>query len=839
MEAFAVRNLTFTYAGASMPAVRDVSFSVERGEFVLVCGKSGCGKTTLLRNLKSVLAPHGTRTGSIKYMGRPLDSVSEREQASSIGFVLQDPGNQIVTDKVWHELAFGLESLGLDNRTIRMRVAETATYFGLQDRFEDRVSELSGGGRQLLNLAAVTAMRPDVLILDEPASQLDPAAASDFFDMLKKLNLDTGMTVILTEHRLDEVMPAADRVIIMEDGKIAADGTPAEAGRDAAEGAGGMFLSMPSPVRVYSELLSRGIGADLDCPVDVREGRAYLDRILSGKQIASRGFPEEKEPAAGEVTVSVKSARFRYERDSDDVIKGLDIEVKRGEIFALVGGNGTGKTTTLRMIGGKLRPYRGKVTVKGTAAALPQDAQTVFGCDTVEKDLLASLEGAGISEEEKAERVKAAAGGAEIEDLLCRHPYDLSGGEQQRAALAKVLLTEPDILLLDEPTKGIDNEFKAKLAGVLRRLAAEGMTVIIVSHDIEFCAQYADRCGMFFNGIVTAEGRPREFFSGNSFYTTSANRMSRHVFTNAVTASDVAELAAANMDPAEGGPAGGEGAGGPETGSKGNADKLCGVNDSSPIDDGRDDVVETRIISEKSVSAGKRAALTAGAVVFAALTLMLGLRYGHSRSYYIVSMLIVLYGQVPFFLMFERKKPHEREVVVTSVLVALGVIGNAVFFAAPEIKPSAAIVLIAGACLGPETGFVTGSLIPLITNFMFGQGPWTPWQMFAMGMVGLIAGLILNNDRARSSNVLMCIYGFIAAFAIYGGIVDVQTIFAVTPEPTAATVIGIYGAALPVNTLFGIATVIFTALLAKPMISKIERIKRKFGLSVQNTPLST
>ncbi|MGI6203811.1 MAG: ECF transporter S component [Anaerovoracaceae bacterium] len=835
MEAFAVRDLTFTYAEASMPAVRDVTFSVDRGEFVLLCGKSGCGKTTLLRNLKSVLAPHGTRSGSIMYMGRPIDSVSEREQASSIGFVLQDPDNQIVTDKVWHELAFGLESLGMDNRTIRMRVAETATYFGLQSRFEDKVSELSGGGKQLLNLAAVTAMRPDVLILDEPASQLDPSAASDLFDMLKKLNLDTGMTVIMTEHRLDEVMPQADRVIIMDEGRIVADGTPAEAGRAAARGAGGMLLSMPAPVRIYSELSGRGIGENLACPVDVREGRKYLDRLLSGREIIKDRLPEGGAPDGGETAVSVKSASFRYERDSADVIKGLDLEVRRGEIYALVGGNGTGKTTTLRILGGKLRPYKGKIKTSGTVGMLPQDAQTVFGSDTVEKDLLASLEGIDISKEEKSGRVRKAAEEADIGNLLDRHPYDLSGGEQQRAALAKVLLTEPDILLLDEPTKGIDNEFKAKLAGVLSRLACAGMTVIIVSHDIEFCAQYADRCGMFFNGQITAEGSPREFFSGNSFYTTSANRMSRHVFINAVTAADVAELVSENT----GGPEGsGGGDASPINDTTGNGSEGPGSG-SAGGDPGEDHVVETRIITENSAGTGKRAALTLGAVVFAALTLMLGIKYGHSRSYYIVSMLIVLYGQVPFFLMFERKRPHEREVVVTAVLVTLGVLGNAIFFAAPEIKPSAAITLIAGACLGPETGFVTGSLIPLITNFMFGQGPWTPWQMFAMGMVGLIAGLILNNDRARSSNVLMCIYGFIAAFAIYGGIVDINTIFAMTPEPTLATVLGVYGTALPINTIFGIATVIFTALLAKPMISKIERIKKKFGLAVQNYSSNT
>ena len=268
METFTVRDLTFFYPEQERPALDGVTLTVRRGEFLVLCGPSGCGKSTLLRQLKSVLTPHGSRQGEILFEGTPLEQLDQRSQSEKIGFVLQSPENQVVTDKVWHELAFGLESLGYDTPVIRRRVAEMASFFGIQTWFHKNVSDLSGGQKQLLNLASVMAMQPSVLILDEPTSQLDPIAASDFLAVLGRINRELGTTVILTEHRLEDAFPLASRAAVLDGGRLLCTGAPGEVG-PALKGAGhGMFLAMPTAMRVWAAVESAA-----PCPVTVREGR--------------------------------------------------------------------------------------------------------------------------------------------------------------------------------------------------------------------------------------------------------------------------------------------------------------------------------------------------------------------------------------------------------------------------------------------------------------------------------------------------------------------------------------------------------------------------------------
>ncbi len=552
MEIFTIENLTFTYPLKEKPALENINLSIAEGEFVTLCGQSGCGKSTLLRQLKTALTPHGKKTGRILFAGKPLEEADVRTQASQIGFVLQSPDNQIVTDKVWHELAFGLESLGYDNQTIRLRVAEMASFFGIQRWFMQRVTELSGGQKQLLNLASIMAMQPCVLILDEPTSQLDPIAAADFLETVRKINLELGTTIIITEHRLEEVMPMSDRVVVMDQGQVIVDAEPRKAGELLKTMDHHMFLAMPSPMQIYAE-----VDSTLPCPITVREGRNWLNAHLGTVEKIS--LPEEKENQvfqAADTVIQLKDVWFRYGRDLPDVVKDLSLEVKEGQLYCIVGGNGTGKTTSLSLISGMQKPYRGKVLLRGkdvlklsskerfvnNLGVLPQNPQTLFVKKTVELDLLEVLGEQKHSKAEKAQRVKEIAALVEIEDLLTMHPYDLSGGEQQRAALGKVLLLEPKILLLDEPTKGLDGYFKIKLAGILQKLLHKKVTIVMVSHDIEFCAKYADICAMFFDGNIVTTGTPRKFFSGNSFYTTAANRMSRHIFAGAVTTEDVIQL---------------------------------------------------------------------------------------------------------------------------------------------------------------------------------------------------------------------------------------------------------------------------------------------------------
>lgn len=590
MALFEIRNLTFTYPDQEKPALTDLNFSLKQGEFLVVCGKSGCGKSTLLRHFKTAMAPYGERKGEILFEGRELDTVSVREQGARIGYVLQSPDNQLVTDKVWHELAFGLENLGYETGTIRLRVAEMASFFGIQTWFEKNVEELSGGQKQLLNLAAVMAMQPDLLVLDEPTSQLDPLAAGDFLATLRKINAELGTTILLIEHRLEEVLAYADRVLVMENGGILALDAPEKLPAFIREN--DMFQAMPVPMRIFEELSGEG-----DSPVTVREGREWLEEWIEEKKRLGNGYENrteaiknvsyasdreaaENQPEAQNVEIdeiqekgrktslfgllSKKSAKgsegqqpqtvleardvwFRYEKELPDVVRDLNLKVQKGELYCLLGGNGTGKSTTLRLLGRIKKPYRGKLFLKGKELGtyreselygkllgiLPQNPQSLFVKDTVEKDLREMSGDTG--------RLRDVIEKTEIGHLLGSHPYDLSGGEQQRAALAKVLLLDPEIILLDEPTKGLDGFYKKKLAQILKGLTAEGKTILMVSHDIEFCAEYGDTCALFFHGSVVTSAPAREFFAGNSFYTTTANRMARKWYPDAVTAKDVIE----------------------------------------------------------------------------------------------------------------------------------------------------------------------------------------------------------------------------------------------------------------------------------------------------------
>ena len=573
MNCIEVKNFSFQYPKESHAALYQVSMEVEEGSFVVLCGKSGCGKSTLLRQFKSVLASHGEKKGEILYGGQNLEDVDLRTQSAEIGYVLQNPDNQIVTDKVWHELAFGLESLGYDTPTIRLRVAEMASYFGIHSWFLKNVSELSGGQKQLLNLASVMAMHPKLLILDETTSQLDPIAASDFLETVRKINRDIGTTVILTEHRLEDVIPWADKVYVMDKGRMIADGTPNEIGEQLRTMGHDMFLSMPAPMQIYA-----GTNSSLRCPLTVSQGRRWLSEELETKgiKIKKERNQEEtakkknsilgklaglkKEPEKEIPEIRIKDVWFRYERDLPDVVKGLSLDIKKGEIFAVVGGNGTGKSTAMSLIARIRFPYRGKIYLEGKEigkysdddlyhgflGVMPQNPQSLFVKKTVREDLYEVIDGkrerkseAYPIEMKKKDAVEGIVSLTRLEGLLDRHPYDLSGGEQQRLALAKVLLLRPKILLMDEPTKGIDNHYKKELGEILRKLSEHGVTILMISHDVEFCAQYADRTGLFFQGNVVTSEESKKFFAGNNFYTTAANRMARNYFPNAVTVEDV------------------------------------------------------------------------------------------------------------------------------------------------------------------------------------------------------------------------------------------------------------------------------------------------------------
>lgn len=909
MEAITVKDLTFIYPRQEKPALKDINVTIHQGEFVTVCGKSGCGKSTLLKHFRSTLEPHGTRKGSIWFEDMELCKMDQRMQTEKIGFVHQSPENQIVTDKVWHELAFGLESLGYKTTEIRGRVSEMASFFGIQTWFHKKVTELSGGQKQLLNLASIMVMQPAVLILDEPTSQLDPIAAADFLETIKKINRELGTTIILTEHRLEEALPMSDRVIVIDNGAIIVDDEPKEAGLKLKEMSHDMYTAMPTPMRIYA-----GIDNDLECPITVRDGRNWIVEINRTKEI-NKEYCDLRRIEASTDSESIKKASrcsekiiemdevwFRYERELPDIVKGLSLDINKGEFFAILGGNGTGKTTSMSIMAGLMKPYRGTVKVAGEAVdklanrrgfenfmgVLPQNPQTLFVKKTVELDLYEMLAGRKIPKDEQQRRIRNVVRLCELENLLQMHPYDLSGGEQQRAALAKVMLLNPKILLMDEPTKGLDAHFKEKLAYILKKLQSRGITVVMVSHDVEFCATYVDRCAMFFDGNITSVDEPGAFFRGKNFYTTAANRMARTVLPEAVLVEEVIRAFGGTVvkkkmpeilledDDYDGNqnfdmnndkdsnykvhPS--------DRGKKLTPFRIgiaiiafiafglttvflgdkyldyrmylvhflmvleiaCGFASIFPGNDLQ--MPDYSVQMEKSKRKLEKRTIAAIVLVMIAIpfTIYVGTFYLDNRKYYFISLLIILESMIPFVVSFENKKPQARELMVIAVLCAIAVAGRAAFFMLPQFKPVVAIVIIAGVCFGGETGFLTGAIVAFTSNMMFGQGPLTPWQMFGFGMTGLFAGILFKKGLIRKKRSSLCIFGAIVTFFVCGFILDTGSGLTWLVEPTLKGMAAYYMTGVVFNLIHAFATVFFLWFTAEPMIEKLDRIKQKYGL---------
>lgn len=865
MEIIKIENLTFAYPDASSYAINGVNLTVERGEFITLCGKSGCGKSTLLRHLKPILSPHGVRNGNISFNGKNIATLTQKEQAESIGFVFQNPDNQIVTDKVWHELAFGLESLACPTDEIRGRVAEMASFFGIQTWFEKKTSELSGGQKQLLNLAAVMVMKPSVLILDEPTSQLDPIAAQNFLEMVQKINRELGTTVILSEHRLEDALPMSDKVVVMDKGQIVTQGTPDKIAADLHDKKNPMFSALPTPMRVFYSIAS-----GKPCPVSVRDGRQWL---ADTPHAAYVNAPTPSN-TFGETVVKLKEVWFRYEKSSPDVLKGLSLDVKQGEFYAILGGNGTGKTTALSVIAGLNKPYRGKLTTKPNTkiSLLPQNPQSVFVKKTVYDDLADVLAPQKLTKAEKSVKLDEVINFCHLDELTDRHPYDLSGGEQQRTALAKILLTNPDVLLLDEPTKGLDVHFKNELAAIIKKLQANGVTIITVSHDIEFCAKYADRCAMFFNGIITSEAEPRTFFADKSFYTTAANRMACGIIENAVLDSDIIEAVGGCNDTDVHVPTATHTNITTEKNAKETPKQKIGIkniilcivfaalfgiceyislNAESGIRLYASQIISLLFLGLSIISlkpkrtnkdgiiqaaphTGKLKKRTLFAAFFILLlipfTILSGVYVLNDKKYYFISLLVILETMLPFALIFEGHKPQARELVIISVLCAIAVAGRSAFAMLPQFKPAVAVVIISGICFGGETGFLVGAMTGFVSNFFFGQGPWTPWQMFAMGIIGFIAGILSKKGLLNKSKTGLCVFGFLSTLIIYGGIMNPATVIIWQDNPTLEMFVSSFVMGLPFDLIHAVSSAFFLFFIADPMIEKLERIKTKYGL---------
>ncbi len=868
MEAITIQNLSFAYPNAEEKALKNINITINNGEFITLFGSSGSGKTTLLRLLKPVLSPHGDREGSVELFGKDIYTLSLEEQSSKIGFVAQNPDSQIVTDKVWHELAFGLESLGLDNGTIRRRVAETASYFGIEKNFEAETSKLSGGQKQILCLASVMVMQPQILILDEPASMLDPVAASEFLSLVKRINNELGITVIITEHRLEEVLPYSDRVIALENGDVLSFDTPENTGYNLKNNRE-IYQNLPASMRIWRE-----VSGEEKCPVNISQGRDFLANYSKTHKL-NKLYPEDKN-LSDDSAIELKNLRFRYSKDGSDVIKDLSLSVKKGSFYAIVGGNGAGKSTLLTLINGVNRPYSGKVTVNArNTAYLPQNPALILTGKTVLKSLYDTFVGSEIDKGEQNKLVGKAVSALGLESFINRHPFDLSGGEVQRAAIAKLLLLNPQILLLDEPTKGLDARNKIKFAKIIKSLKSSGVTVVMVTHDIEFCAKYADICSMLFNGEITSTGTPREFFSENSFYVTSSSKISRGIIDNAVTAEEVIYCCTGKREEdkpdndnrlfkAENEPVIKEkskpkmplykkitaviGALHLIFGILFNVDALGFIRPKdfnffvnflfiavpsvilmfsfSPLTKAKD-----RAGERKDSKLPKRTIAAAVMILLLIpLTIFIGTTYLDDQKYLFISLLVLFECMVPFFLVFEGRKPQARELVIIAVLCAIAIAGRTLFIALPQVKPVLAIVIISGAAFGGETGFMVGAVTMLVSNFYFGQGAWTPWQMFAAGIIGFLAGVLFKKGLLYQSRGVLCVFGFIVTVVIYGGIMNFSTLILTRTPVNFQTVTAYMLQGLPLDIIHGFSTLAVLFFLAEPMLEKLERVKTKYGL---------
>lgn len=527
MEILATHQLSFTYPNATTKALKDIGFQVHQGEFVVLCGPSGSGKSTLLRLFKPEIAPFGKLEGSLSFKGKPLEGCDGLLIAKELGMVFQDPENQIAMDNVMEELIFGMENLGFTTEQMRKKVAEMVNFFGLNHLLDKKTDELSGGQKQLINLAAVLLLEPTVLLLDEPTAQLDPIAAKEFIHMLQRLNDEFGITIVIVEHRLEELFPIASRVIMLENGELQHDMTPrkmikALCAHETMRG----FL--PSSALLYLDF--HPDGEEELIPLNVKETRQWLQK----QEVEWCEFSESTTPVRQPI-LELKEVDYQYAKNSPAVLNNLGLTIYEREWHSIVGANGTGKSTLLKIIGGILKAQHGMIKFKGKkvkkwdslkVSYLPQNPKLFFIQDTIKKefDYLAKQYGIN-SAEERIQELMERFGITHLQD---RHPYDLSGGELQKAALIGSLLVEPTILLIDEPTKGMDPESKAAFGELVSGLVADGLTVVMVTHDIEFSALYATRCSMLFQGQITVTENTKEFFHENTYYTTVLNRVTRN-----------------------------------------------------------------------------------------------------------------------------------------------------------------------------------------------------------------------------------------------------------------------------------------------------------------------
>lgn len=598
-------NFSFAYMNSDgsesqVKSLDNINLEIDYGDFVLLCGPSGCGKTTLLTNLKKELMPAGRRSGEIKFNGTRIIDMDEISSACDIGYLFQNPDSQIVTDTVIQEIAFPLENIGLPTEEIRNRISEIVAFFGINDILHKNVNELSGGQKQLVNLCSLLVLRPQVLLLDEPMSQLDPIASYEFLSIVRRLNEEFSITVIMSEHKADSIFPFIDKAVFLKEGKIEfvdnAHNICSEVIDDE------IFENyLPAVTKIYNSLSVKYPSLiKLNTPLSIREGRRCLNTIhddlikisdsdansdnldsVSLHHINKKYHSQEKSGILDKISlggnknalISMNGIYFAYEK-GNLILKNVDFELEKGDFVSLIGGNGVGKSTFLQLLVGILKPIKGKVKYKKgiKLAYVHQNPMIHFSKDNVKEEFLESilesnlLKNSDVSfNKESYEKLLKMSNEEFIEsdilnglefdsiefkfkelieffdicDLIDKHPYDCSGGEQQKIVIVKALLQNADVLVLDEPTKGLDPISSKNLANILNSLRDNGITILMTSHDLDFVANNCKRCLMLFDKDIQIDDDPKVIFAENNFYTTFVNRMVKDYVPEIVTLDDL------------------------------------------------------------------------------------------------------------------------------------------------------------------------------------------------------------------------------------------------------------------------------------------------------------
>lgn len=513
------RSLSYTYPGASVPALSDVTLDIAEGEFVLVAGASGSGKSTLLRCLNG-LVPHftgGTVHGDISVgPHQPLEEGPQR-LSQVVGFVFQDPEAQFVVDRVEDEIAFALENAAVPPTEMRLRVEEVLHVMGLAPLRDRQLNTLSGGEKQKVAIAAALALRPRILALDEPTSQLDPQSAEDLLQALVRLNQNLGLTIVLAEHRLERVLPYVDRLIYLSDRDHSVlSGSPRRVLRRA---------DLTPPLVA----LGKALGWD-PLPLTIKDGRRFAAKLQADKLepaalMGRRQTADSPKRNNGRGRSGTQGSRFavqdlHFAYNGKPILQGINLQIAPGELVALMGRNGSGKTTMLKCVVGLLKPERGRITMEGESLIgrdtadisqdvgyLPQDPGDLLFADSVGEELIITLRNHDLVDHPPIPPDELLAR-FDLEKLKTSYPRDLSAGQRQRVALGAVTVTKPRLLLLDEPTRGLDYEAKRELVKLLREWQAEGTSIVLVTHDVELVAEAADRVVLMSEGEIIADAAP-------------------------------------------------------------------------------------------------------------------------------------------------------------------------------------------------------------------------------------------------------------------------------------------------------------------------------------------